>query len=325
VRRFGGRVTLFLLTLLAGGACAPGAGEAGIDRLDVSVVVGRDGSVRVDESLVVRIGDTPVSTFHRFVPEQPHDGLRDIGAFIDDVATPPGAGPGTIDVAPERGIDVRWTFPPVSNTTRTFRLTYLAGDAVHVSGIRGRLSWRILSAGRGMDAGAVRISVTLPDEAVLLGDPWVEEAGWEVARRANGMTASAPAVTRGRAATAGIEFTIDTATMRTPRWQYELERAEEFAPAFLSAAIFVVVVGLGILAMIRLKYSRKSPGSVGERQAVGRDLRRSAWAVLTLGAAGWATVHLTLASFGIWPSLVPMAVMFVGVLFLWGGARWSRS
>jgi hypothetical protein len=219
-----------------------------------------------------------------------------------------------------------------------------------MSGIRGTVSWLALPAARDYDVTNVSIVIVAPDETVPLQDPWVEESGWQVARRPHGMTAMRPNVHRSESATAGMEFTIDKMAVVTPQWQLDDALMSEFIPAFVSAAAFILVIGAGVLVMLRFKYppwpAEPDRGSAGwrarrtfqrtlatrgdttdlidtERAGVARDLRVAGVAVILLGLAGWALVAIAITQFGRWPLAVPWSVLVVGGMFLIGAARFD--
>jgi len=213
--------------------------------MDVAIVVQPDGRARVSERLTTQTGDGAASHFHRQVPVWRHDGVTDVVATMD--GAPATAGPGP-------ALDVDWAFPPAPRATHELSLTYTAVNVVGISGIRGLVSWSVLPAHRDWDASAVSIRVELPDSAILLQDPWVEESGWTVTRQAHGMTATRARVSARESATIGIEFTIDGMTASKPQWQADQEFSDEFVPAFVSAALFILVIGAGVLILLRIKH-----------------------------------------------------------------------
>jgi hypothetical protein len=90
----------------------------------------------------------------------------------------------------------------------------------------------------------------------LLDDPWVDEAGWTVTRERQGLIASRANLPAGEAGTVGIDFTVDGLGVVTPDWQTHAERAVQFVPAFISAAVFILIVAVGSIWMLWLRYPR---------------------------------------------------------------------
>jgi hypothetical protein len=316
-------VPIFLITLGAAG-CGPPPPDLTVERMEVVLTVLPDGAVQAEERLTVRFGDRPVTDFRRHTPVWRHDGASVLSATMDGAAVATGDGPGRMQVRPGSALDVRWTFAPAANGTHAFTVTYRAANAIGISGIRGTVSWRVL-APRDYDVSAVTVTLVLPESAVLLQDPWVEEAGWEVFRLPHGLTARKAIVALAESATVGAEFTVDGMNLATPLWQYHADRADEFLPAFVSAGLFILIIGAGVLAMLRLKHppardARADP----ELAAAARDLRRTAWVVLVAGAAAWGGVAMTLESFGIWPLAIPASMLIVAAMFFAGAAYFTR-
>ena len=316
----------------------------------MTVVVAADGSAQVQERLVVTFVE-PTSEFRWRAPAWRHDGVSDVTASMDGAAFRPGDGAGRLVIGRGPDLDVRWTFAPIAGA-HVFGLSYRASNAVHLSGIRGSVLWRVLAPTN--DVG-VRIAVAVPESAVLLQDPWVEEPGFKVTRERHAMTAEGM-VSGGDSATAGIEFTVDRMKAARPQWQTDSERAVQFVPAFISAALFILVIAVGVLWMLRMKYPNRrapvaddTPRNIGtartlwratrrsgpslepgliaddlidrERVLAARDLWRAGIATIVLGALAWAVTRWTLAHYGAWPLVVPLSVVVAGVVFLVGAAR----
>jgi hypothetical protein len=349
VRNVAPRWLVTLLFLLAA-ACGSGASSVAVDRLNITVTVLPDGDAQIQEEFIARFGPSPASEFHRRAPVWRHDGISDVIATMDGQAFPAGEGAGRVRVGPGPGLDVRWLFAPTSDGEHTFTLRYRASHVVFASGIRGTVSWLALPAARDYDVTNASIAIVAPNETVALQDPWVEEAGWQVGHQPHGMTAMRPHVLRSESATAGMEFTIDKMAVVRPQWQLDDALMGEFIPAFVSAAAFILVIGAGVLAMLRFKYrpwpAEPGRGSVGwrarrtfqrtlagrgdgaglidtERAGVARDLRIAGVAVILLGLAGWVLVAVAITQFGQWPLVVPWSILVVGGMFLIGAARFD--
>lgn len=243
-----------ILILVAAPACGPGRHDVTIERMDVALTVLVDGSIQVEERMAARFGTSPVSTFRRRTPVWRHDGVFDVSAAMDGASFTPGRGAGHLQVGKGPDLDVQWTFAPASDSLHTFVLDYRAANAVAISGIRGTVSWLVLPARRAFEVSAAGVTLTLPDAAVLLQDPWVEEAGWQVARLPHGLTAKRAAVPSAESETVGIEFTVDRMAVSTPQWQSDEEFLAEFIPAFVAAAVFILIVAVGAVWMVRFKY-----------------------------------------------------------------------
>jgi hypothetical protein len=155
-----------------------------------------------------------------------------------------------------------------------------------------------------------------------MADPWVDEAGWQVERLPAGARATRAAVPPEDSVTIGGEFSIDDLRLAEPAWQFHGARAREFMPAFVSAGLFLVVVGAGVVGMVRLRHPVRLPADADpERPAVARGLRVSGWVTIAIALAGVPLVAATLPTFGLWPQSLPAGTFIAGVMFLLMGKR----
>ena len=92
--------------------------------------------------------------------------------------------------------------------------------------------------------------------------------------------------------------------------------ATYLAPAFIAAAVFLLIVGAGIVTMVHLRY--RTPA---ERAEAAGGLRVAGVSLLAVALVMLAVFELSLPAFGRWLRVVPGAVMADSVLFL-VAARW---
>ncbi len=241
-------VALGLLT-----ACRPASNGIVAERLHAVLTILVDGSIDVEEQWRVRFDSGAATVFTRSTPVSRHDGAFAVEGAMDGRPSAKGREAGQLLVSKGPALDAHWTLAPHTTGTHSFVLRYRTAGAVEVSGIRGVVSSRVL-APRGYDIEAADLTLKLPAGAVFLGDPWVEEAGWTVERRPDEVFASRLNVARNEWATIGATFTIDTMSAGEPAWQYHERRARDLMPAFLSAGLFLAVIGAGVVGMLRLKY-----------------------------------------------------------------------
>ena len=336
-------------------SCAAGP-PAGIERFDAAITVLIDGSVDVQEQLHVQLTGS-ADSFRRYTPVLRHDGVFDVHGSMDGKPFPRGEGVNELKVAGGPALDAVWQFTPVAAGSHLFTLQYRAAGAVEVSGIRGLLSWRAFQAGQNWSIKEAHLTVTLPHGAVLLDDPWVDEAGWDVVRRVDGLEASRRDVGNRESATPGVSFTIDTMAAGEPSWQYFEGRTGDLMPAFVATGLCVLVIAAGVIALIRFRLPalRERPDAVTpsvpaklsealvrgrpygyaldnlieaglidrERVFVARDLRRAGIATIIFGAAAWVFTARWLDHFGPWPHAIPLSILCGGILFLIEARRFS--
>ena len=186
-------------------------------------------------------------------------------------------------------LDLTWTLPAGKNASHELAMAYTAQNAIELSGIRGLLEWRVLLPRRDFDVQHVEVTVNLPEGAVFLQDPWMDESGWVVTRQSHGLAAAKDSVFFNESATVGAEFTIDKMSPAKPQWQSDQEFSDEFVPAFIAAALFILVTGAGILIMLRIRHPpwRVAAGQAAPHDdAVVADMTPAMRAALLRGRAG---------------------------------------
>lgn len=149
------------------------------------------------------------------------------------------------------------------------------------------------------------------------------EQGWTVTRQAHLVTALKSTVAATESATLIVPFAVDPSAIAEPRWQFNGERGRELAPAFISAGLFILVIGAGALVMIRVQYPRKkgAPKPDVDRARVARGLRTAGIVTVLFGVASVPVVQWTLGHYGGWPMAMPASVIASGIGFLAFGAR----
>lgn len=282
---------------------------------DAELRLQQDGSVLVQERIQLPKGPQP-ATLERRLTTLRHEGMTEVTATAAD---PQVAYPGTVEQSGDTTV-VRWTFGDVP--ARTLTLSYRAHGVVFVSGLRGRVSVEVLPPGHGLAIERARVSLFYPAASIVMGDPWVEEAGWDVAHVPGGVQASRTAVDPRASLTIGGEFSIDTLGLAEPAWQYHGARAKEFMPAFVSGGLLMLVVGAGILGMVRMRHPARLPAEADpERPAVARGLSISGLVTIAAAVISVPVVAATLSTFGPWPYALPAGTFVAGLMFLWMGKR----
>ncbi|HEX5215063.1 MAG TPA: DUF2207 domain-containing protein [Vicinamibacterales bacterium] len=253
-------VSLTIAVLVAAGSCDGGRPETAAERVDIGLNVLADGSVEVRETIVLRATPNGGARFERVIRKRHADALFDLAATIDGRPAPEGRGPGQIRVQNGRPTRVRFEFDPTPNPTRTLTLQYRVAGVVAVSGGRGRFEWEALAPQRRFDIADTRIELALPERTVQYGPAGVAEAGWTVNETARGITSERRNLPRDEAATLVATISTTTMALAEPRWQFNEAKSEEFMPAFLSGAIFILVIGAGVIWIVRFQHPRPQPG-----------------------------------------------------------------
>jgi hypothetical protein len=319
------------LILLIAGCEIASAPAPNVERYDVALTLLADGSLAVQETIALHVGDVAAARFNRDVPRVRFDTIADISATVDGAG-----GDGRVDTAVGRwgALHAEWRLAARPQAACTLTLRYRATGALAVEGARGTLKWRALPGSRRYGIGAARIELSVPAEAALTGAPSVGVQGWVVTLRPGGLVAEHTRVEPDDVAEVAVEIGLGAMAIAVPGWQYDADRARELMPAFVSGGVFLLVIGAGVVWMMRLQYGRPT-GSSGdaastrrvdlERAAIVRGLRVSGLVVCLLGLASAAVIGATLEHYGPWPMSIPVGLVGTGMMLVGEGARWRRS
>jgi hypothetical protein len=315
VRRVGSLAAIFVLVL---GVTACRGGDASVDRLEVLLALLPDGSLEVQESWIVQFGSPPSTSFVRELPSSHNDGLSSIQTSLDGRLLNEGSRGEYAHVRLGRAPRAEWTIASISDGVRRFQLRYRAAGTLAVSGGRLRFSWPVLARGHGWQVRQARVVLTAPAGASMFPGSGIDEPGWIVTPRPDGILAEKSDLTPRESVTARMELDRDPLSVAEPAWQFGEARAREFMPAFVTAAGFILIVGFGVLVMVRAMLPANAPD---RGRAAARGLRASGVVLMLLGIALAAGVRYVLDSFGLWAMAIPVSVGLVGLMFLIAGRR----
>lgn len=258
----------FLLLLLV--APAAHAKSYSADRFDARIRVLHGGAVEVTETVVFRFDGTFREVFRK-IPRRRTDGIEVLRVSMDGTVFTRGDGPGRYDLSSNNGLRVRWHFGPVTNSTHTFELTYVARGVVQQSDAGDVLRWQALPSDHNYRIASSTVEVDLPVAPVSV--PSVNTRRTATARvvredthlvvhaegiRSNGWIEVSAVMPRGSAIEA------------PPAWQARAEHAAALAPKWLIAAGTILGVGLILLFALRMGY--ESPGREESVGSTGPDL-----------------------------------------------------
>jgi hypothetical protein len=311
-----GLIGVSLLSMSAVG-CQAADGLSSVERLEVELRVALDGTVVTRETFTLSVPDRG-GTFSRHVPRERADALIFQSSSMDGHALEPGApGAASLEIGGRDDLDMTWTFAPGPAAERVVSFSYRAEGAVAVRGTRGALRHEAVPASRPYAIRAARIRAGVPDDMHMFDGSGIAEAGWTVARTADGILAERGGVDAGAGATVVLELGIDPARIAEPTWQRHEEWARQLVPAFVSGGLFILVIGAGVLWIIRFQYPRRLAGQdVQERQVVRQGLRTTGVAGLGFAVLLAGVMWLTLRHLGPWSMAVPASVFIVGAVFL---------
>ena len=247
--------TLVAVVLLVVAPVAVQAKEYTAERFDSRVEVLKGGSLRVTETIVVRFEKGTFTFFFRTVPTRLTDGVDFISATMDGQPLPTGEGPGQVEVRRKNGLRVEWHFPPVSSSTHTFEVTYIARGVARATDDGDVIAWRALPSEHEYRIESSRVEIVLPSTPT---DP----PAVDVRRVGNLTETHTDARVVASASTIGRNGWLEIATRLpkgsvvdvAPQWlQRQLRYREYRSPALIASAV-VALVGLVILFGIRQNY-----------------------------------------------------------------------
>jgi hypothetical protein len=344
------RCGLAVLLALPAAAGCESWWTAGGDLIDyeLTLTLREDGSVRVEERAEVRFAEGETRRFALRIPGDRVDGVSGLAATVDGV---PVQGPGASPRA-EPGGGLVWSDAGSASAVRSFTLAYEARGVLAVRGARGVFTWPAVPAGPGSVARA-RVRLSWPQGTVPMQGPAVGAAGWDVALEDRTAVMTAREVPRAPGHVAYVDLVLADESVAEPAWQVTDQRARELMPAFVSAGLFLVVVGGGVLVMIRIQYPapRRGSGRVSasiddaivreittlsawrapastidrltaaglvdpERVVVARGLVWSGVAVLAAAVIVAAAIPVTIGGLGVAPYAVPAGLLVAALLLV---------
>lgn len=253
---------LLLVVVLVAGAAAPvlaqkpTRGLAG-ERLDLVLTLLPDGSVDVSETIRFRFSEREFEEVNREIPIGRTDGVIDIRALQDGVLVPEGRGAGTVRIRARRTLQVRWRFEDVTDVARNFTLQYRAMGVLSMANARATLEWAVIPEKRRYVIEQARVELRVPERAVSLGGPEMVASGWTWSQPGAGVwVAEKSNLAIGETAILKEVFEAASLSAAPPQWQADQERARQLAPAFIVGALVILVMGAGILIMMRIRHGR---------------------------------------------------------------------
>jgi hypothetical protein len=245
------------LCALLGVACrGPATHGVEVERYDVAISLSSDGSVDVIERIGVRPTGPGPGQLVREIRLDRIDRIERLSADVDGRPLDPSHVTSAVrpDVA-----RIVWSVegaPAGSPSgTRLLRASYRAAGAVPIEGVRGHLRWQALPGDRPFTVGASRLELNLAPGVAPVEPPGIETAGWTVDWHGAGVVAvKTPVAPEDRATLlASVGFDV---TPASPQWQYDADRARELTPAFLSGGLFILIIGAGVLGILRFQYPK---------------------------------------------------------------------
>ena len=229
------------------------------DRFDVTLNLGRDGSMTVTEGITIRFTGGPFTSVTRTLPRRAYDGIVDITAAMEGTTLPPGRGPGQVLVKRgEDGRTVTWHFTPVVDATRTFTLTYTVLGVVERLADQDRVNWMPVPARRDYPIRTVAVRLAWPDGAVLAGVPTISFGSARLTGDGRSAIFEAAALDRRQTVELSAGFAPGTAAAAPPAWQRRRDLGRAMALPSAIAAGTIVLAGMAWMLLFWNSHRREA-------------------------------------------------------------------
>ncbi|HEX9134457.1 MAG TPA: DUF2207 domain-containing protein [Ktedonobacteraceae bacterium] len=250
-------MTLSLVMLLLAPRLAVPAKEYSADRFDASIAVQEGGSLIVTETVTFKFVGGPFTFVFRDIPTGKTDGISVLSAAIDDQTLQLGTGTGQVEIAYGNPVKVTWHFAPVSDQVHTFVLTYRVLGVFQKTQDADVLNWEALPTDYAYAIRSSTITVSYPDQAILLGTPAVVRGSAQVTTFPGKVTFTAHEVKPDTRLEIGLKFSPGSVITTAPRWQQLQEQAIGLIPPYLVGGVAIFLFGsLGFIWYYR-RYRRR--------------------------------------------------------------------
>ena len=236
----------------------PNARQLHGERVETTLTLRPDGSLDVVETITFRFTDRKFSEVERRVPTRRVDGIVEVEALMDGRVLPAGENEGEAEIRHRRReLQVFWRFPETTNTTHQFTLKFRAMGAVHIQNGRANLAWHILPSRHRYRISDAQVTWRVPPGVTSLGGPAMEAEGWAWLQESGGGWVARKSNLEPNE-TAILTDVLDASQLSAlpPVWQVNDDRARQLAPAFLVGALVIIVMGIGMVVMMYLRYHR---------------------------------------------------------------------
>ena len=318
-------VLLVAAALVTG--CRPAPASRGrIDMLDVRATVEPDGDLAVVETIRIVPDASGRVGLDRLIDSEFADATTLVRAVVDGgIVEEAGGGLSVVSTA-DGGLFVSVAPPGERTVPAAIELAYVLERAVAVNEPRARVEWSALAPGHGHSIDRMRMALELPEGGRFHEGTGVGQPGWTVTIDGPRLEATRAPVGAGEAATLLAVFDLDRSRMLQGDWEWNRDRREQYVYALVSAGAFIVVIGLGVLIVLRLQYpplhrvpGDRRPALAADRRMVAAGLRTTAIVSLVFAALLAAAGAWWLGELGAMIYAIPGSMALVAVILLVAG------
>ena len=227
------------------------------ERYDANIMVNEGGSLIVTETVTFKFVGGPFTYVFRNIPTGKTDGITIKSASMDDQTMQHGSGAGQVEITYGNPVKVTWHFAPVSDQTHTFVLTYQVLGVFQKTQDADVLNWIALPTDYAYAIRSSIITVSYPEQAILIGTPEVVQGPAQVTNAPGAWVFSAHNLEPKTRLEIGLKFRSGSVITQAPQWQQLQELSIALIPPFLLGGLAIFVIGsLGMIWYYR-RYRRK--------------------------------------------------------------------
>jgi hypothetical protein len=263
------------------------------ERYHSRVVVEPGGAIAVTETVRFAFGPDSFTYMSRELPTRRTDGLTVLEASMDGVPMERGKAPGQYEVRrDDNRRRIIWHFPPTSNATREFTVTYRAAGVVWQDATSDVLAWTLLPTRHEYVIECASGEVAYPDGAVLVMDAAFDPLPSTVSHEGRTVRFERCPVERNASWVVTMRFARGSVAPVAPRWQQRSAMNRQNLPLFLGLGGLVLLAGAGGFLVFALTHRHARLDGRGVTASLPDDLPPAlAGALTATGAAvGWAPV-----------------------------------
>jgi hypothetical protein len=238
------------------------------ERFDASIMVKEGGSLSVTETVTFKFVGGPFTYVYRNIPTDKTDGITIMSASMDDQTMQHGSGAGQVEIAYGNPVKVTWHFAPVSDQIHTFVLNYQVLGVFQKAQNADVLNWLALPTDYAYAISSSTITVSYPEQAILIGIPEVVQGSALVTTTPGTVVFSAHDLKPNTRLEIGLKFRSGSVITQAPQWQRLQELSLTLIPPFLLGGLAIFVVGSLIMIWYDRRYRRRPSIIEGEEVPV---------------------------------------------------------
>ncbi|AZI44178.1 DUF2207 domain-containing protein [Deinococcus psychrotolerans] len=228
------------------------------ERFDSAIQVERGGSLLITETTTFNFAGGPFTFVFRELPLGKTDGLSVLSASVDGLVYPIGNQPGQVEISGSDPRRVTWHLEPLSNATRTLKLTYRASGVVRRKDGSDALIWQPLPDEYAYPIAESRTTFSFPAAATLVAAPVVQRGTATIQQAPNQVTYTAQNLQPNALLIVELPFREGSLIAGPPQWQIDQERNAERLPYWIGAAILLLIGGLAWMWTYQRRHSAVS-------------------------------------------------------------------